>query len=165
MPGAYPAAPPTLSGDLATVSRFLQNPENIRRRLRDFRDLRSVSDQLLTGRLRSQGGAVLYEQSEPFVTDRPVEQVSPGANYPYANLPVGTAGIAAVAKWGQKTFLSDEEILRSSLSNVIDRALRKVVNSVIKQVDAVTMSAIASGVTQTQAVIAAWDAATTVHAP
>src|SRR5690348_16982377 len=102
MPGTYPAAPTTLSGDLETISRFLQNPAAIQRRLRNFRDLRFVSDQLLTQRFRSQGGAVMYEMSEPFVTDRAVEAVAPGSSYPYANLPTGTAAIAAIQKWGQK---------------------------------------------------------------
>jgi hypothetical protein len=68
MPGSYPAGAPTLSGDTLSISRFLQSPQAINRRLRDYRDLRFVSDQMLTQRFRSQGGAVHYEQSEPFVT-------------------------------------------------------------------------------------------------
>src|SRR5438045_8877148 len=114
MPGAYPAAPPTLSGDLETISRFLQSPAQVLRRLRTFADLRFVSDQLLTQRFRSQGGAVLYEQSEPFVTDRAVEAVSPGASYPYASLPTGTAAIAAIQKGGQRGLLTDEEVTRNA---------------------------------------------------
>ena len=149
MPGTYPAAPPTLSGDLETISRFLQNPTQIRRRLRDYRDLRFVSDQILTQRFNTSGGAALYELSEPFVTDRAVESVSPGAEYPFANLPTGTGGIAAVQKWGQKVRVTDEEIQRSVYAGqTIDRNLRKVVNSIIKQVDTITMSAITSAVSQ-----------------
>lgn len=165
MPGSFPAAPPSISGNDVTISRFLQNPAYIARRLRTFRDLRFVSDQLLTGRLRSQGGAVLYETGEPVVTDRTVEAVSPGSEYPYANMPVGTASIAAVQKWGQKVLLTDEEIARNVYAgSAIDRALRKVVNSVISQVDGLTMSALASAVTQTFNVTASgggvWTAAT-----
>src|SRR5258708_40135923 len=102
MPGTYPASPPTLSGDLETISRFLQSPTQIRRRLRDYTDLRFVSDQLLTQRFRTSGGAALYELSEPFVTDRTVEAVGAGAEYPFANMPTGTAGIAAAGQWGAK---------------------------------------------------------------
>jgi hypothetical protein len=161
MPGTFPAASPTISGDLVTISRFLQNPAAIQRRLRNFRDLRFVADQLLTNRYRSQGGAVLYEQSEPFVTDRPVEAVGAGSEYPYANLPTGTAAIASIAKWGQKVLLTDEEIARNQYAgSSIDRGLRKVVNSVIKQVDGIAMSAVSSAVTQTSAAAAAWNAAT-----
>jgi hypothetical protein len=149
MPGSFPAATPTLSGNDLTISRFLQSPALLQRRLRDFNDLRFVSDQILTGRFRSQGGAVLYETAEPFVTDRAVEAVGPGSEYPYANLPTGTASVAAIQKWGQKVFLTDEEIARNAYAgSAVDRALRKVVNSIISQVDALTMSAISSAVTR-----------------
>src|SRR6266700_3673225 len=145
MPGSYPAAPPTLSGDLESISRFLQSPTQIRRRLRDYKDLRFVSDQLLTQRFRTSGGAALYELSEPFVTDRTVEAVGAGSEYPFANMPTGTAGIASVSKWGQRIRVSDEEIARNVYAGqTIDRSLRKTVNSIIKQVDSVTMSAITS---------------------
>jgi len=150
MPGTYPAPPPTLSGDLETISRFLQSPTQIRRRLRDYRDLRFVSDQILTQRFRTSGGAALYELSEPFVTDRAVEAVSAGSEYPYANMPTGTAGIAAVSKWGQRVKVTDDEIARNVYAGAtVDRGLRKLVNSIIKQVDGVTMSVISSTVTNT----------------
>jgi len=150
MPGAFPAAAPTLSGDTLSISRFLQSPAAIARRLRDYKDLRFISDQMLTQRFRSQGGAVLYEQTEPFVSDRTVEAVGAGSEYPYANLPTGTAAVAAIQKWGQKVLLTDEEIARNVYGGAaVDRQLRKVVNSIISQVDSITMSAIASAVTQT----------------
>lgn len=148
MPGAFPAGAPTLSGDTISISRFLQSPTMIARRLRDYKDLRFVSDQLLTQRFRSSGGAVVYEMSEPFVSDRTAASVAPGSEYPYANLPTGTAGLAAVAKWGEKVLLTDEEIERNAYGMAaVDRQMRKVVNSVISQVDSISMSAIASAVT------------------
>jgi len=157
MPGSYPAPPPTLTGDLETISRFLQSPTQIRRRLRDYIDLRFVADQLLTQRFRTSGGAALYELSEPFVTDRTVEAVGPGAEYPFANLPTGTAGIASVSKWGQKVRLTDEEVARNVYAGqTVDRNLRKVVNSIIQQVDGQAMSAIASAVVDTTTATAAW---------
>lgn len=155
------ANPPTLSGETLSISRFLQSPAALQRRLRTFRDLRFVSDQLLTQRFNSQGGAVLYEQSEPSVTDRTVESVSSGSEYPYANTPAGTAALAAIAKWGQKVKLTDDEIARNQFGgSAVDRSLRKVVNSIISQVDSITMSAIYSAITATFAVTTAWDQAT-----
>lgn len=151
---------PTLSGDLLTISRFLSNPTAIQRRLRDWRDLRFVSDQILTQRFRSTGGAVLYEQSESQLTDRTVEAVAPGSEYPYANLPTGTAALAAIAKWGQKVRITDEEITRNAYAGAaVDRALQKVVNSIIKQVDTITMSAVGSALADT-ATAGIWDSAT-----
>ncbi len=164
MPGSYPASPPTLSGDLETISRFLQSPTQIRRRLRDYRDLRFVADQILTQRFNTSGGAALYELSEPFVTDRPVEAVAAGSEYPFANMPTGTAGIAAVSKWGQKVRVTDDEIARNVYAGqTVDRALRKTVNSIIQQVDGVAMSAVSSAVTATQAAVANWNVVATAR--
>jgi hypothetical protein len=144
------ANPPTLSGDTLSISRFLQSPQALQRRLRTFRELRFVSDQLLTQRFNSQGGAVLYELSESSVTDRTVEAVSSGSEYPYANTAAGTAALAAIAKWGQKVKLTDDEIARNQFGgSAVDRSLKKVVNSIISQVDSITMSAIYSAVTAT----------------
>ena len=158
MPGSFPAAAPVLTGDSLAISRFLQNPAAIQRRLRTFRELRFVADQLLTGRFRSQGGAVLYEMSEPIVNERAVTAVSAGSEYPYANLGTGTAGLAAIAKWGQKVLLTDEEIARNAYAGAaVDRALQKVVNSVIKQVDLIAMSAIGSAITATAGTAGIWD--------
>ena len=156
----YPAPPPSLTGDTLSISRFLQNPAQIQRRLRTFRELRFISDQLLTQRFRSQGGAVLYEQSESQLTNRDVEQVAPGSAYPYADTGTSTAAIAAIQKWGQKVLLTEEEILRNVYAGAaVDRKLRKVVNTIIKQIDGVTMSAISSAVTQTSGVVQAWNGA------
>jgi hypothetical protein len=128
------------------------------RRLRNFKDLRFVSDQILTQRFRSTGGAVLYEQTEPFVTDRTVEAVAAGGEYPMANLPTGTGAIAAVSKWGQRVRITDEEIERNVYHGAaVDRSLQKVANSIIAQVDSVTMSAIGSALADT-ATLGKWDA-------
>lgn len=164
MPYAFPAGAPTLSGDLLTISRFLADPTRILRRMRTWRDLRFVSDQLLTQRFRSQGGAVLYDMSEPFLTDRAVESVAPGSEYPYANTTTGTAGIAAVQKWGQRVFLSDEQIKRKSYPmDEVDRQSQKVVNTIIRQVDTIAMAAIGTAVTAEVATAGSWDNATAAN--
>jgi hypothetical protein len=161
MPGSYPAPAPTLSGDLLTINRLLQDPTKIQRRLRTFTDLRFVSDQILTQRFRSTGGAVLYEVSEPILMNRPVEAVAPGSEYPLDTPPTGAAAVAAIQKWGLGTFMSDEEVLRNVYGGqAVDRALRKLVNSIIKQVDTVTLSAVASAVTATTAAGTAWTTST-----
>lgn len=157
MPGTYPAPPPTLSGDLLTINKNLQNPAYIRRRLRTFSELRFVSDQILTQRFRTVGGAVMYEVSEPILTTRPVESVPPGGEYPLDVPPLGAAALAAVQKWGQAIKMTDEEVIRNRYAgDAVDRNLKKVVNAIIKQVDGVALSAIASAVTATQGAAASW---------
>lgn len=164
MPGAYPAGPATLTGDLLAINRLLATPNEIRRRLRNFKDLRFISDQILTGRFRSLGGAVMYEQSEGVLTDRAVQAVAPGSEYPFANVPDGVAALAQIQKWGQAVELTDEAINRNIRpGDEVDRQLQKVVNTVIKQVDSVSLAAVASSVTQTQAAAATWSSITTAN--
>lgn len=158
MPGpSYPAAPATISGELVTISRFLQSPTQIGRRLRDISDLRFVSDLLLTQRFRSTGGAVLYEVSEPFLNTRPVKAVAPGAEYPRDTPAQGTAALAQVSKWGEAFFISDERIKRSVYAgDEVDRQLLKAINTVANKIEGLTMSAISSNVTATIAASATW---------
>lgn len=156
----FPPAAPTLSGDLLIIHRLLSSPTLLQRRLRAITDLRFVSDQILTQRFRSSGGAVLYEVSEPITSNRTVESVAPGAEYPMATTPEGAAALAAVLNWGQATLITDAEIKRSvPMGNSVDRKLRKLINSVISRIDSITMSAIGSAVTETLAAGAVWDAA------
>ena len=156
----FPPAAPSLSGDLLTIHRLLQSPTQVQRRLRTFTDLRFVSDQILTQRFRTSGGAVMYEVSEPITNARAAESVGAGSEYPHANIGAGTAALAAVQKWGQAVILTDEEVKRSVYAGAaLDRALRKVVNTIISKVDAITISAIGSAVTKTVDATTAWDAA------
>lgn len=164
MPYAFPAGAPTLSGDLLTISRFLADPTRIQRRMRDWKDLRFVADQLLTQRWRSQGGAVLYDMTEPFLTDRAVESIAPGSEYPYANTTTGTAGLAAISKYGQKVFLTDEQIARKAYPmDEVDRQMQKVVNTIIKHVDTISMAAIGTAITTEVATAGSWDNATAAN--
>jgi hypothetical protein len=158
MPGpSLPPAPATISGELVTISRFLQSPTQIGRRLRDITDLRFVSDQILTQKFRSSGGAVLYEVSEPFLNTRPVKAVAPGAEYPRDTPAQGTAALAQVSKWGEAFFISDERIKRSVYAgDEVDRQLLKAVNTVANKIEGLAMSAISSNVTATIAASTTW---------
>lgn len=159
MPGpSFPPAAPTLSGELLSISRFLQSPTQIGRRLRGIGDLRFVSDQLLTRQFRSTGGAVLYEVSEPFLNTRPVKAVAPGSEYPRDTPAQGTAAVSAVSKWGEAFFISDERIKRSVYAgDEVDRQLLKAVNTVANKIEGLAMAAIGSNITATQAASAAWN--------
>lgn len=155
MPITYPPVAPTISGDLVSISRFLNSPTLLTRRLRTITENRFISDVLLTGRYQLQGGAVLFEQSESIYAVRPVESVDAGSEYPLSDVGTGAAAIAASQKWGQDALVTDEAIKRMQIDPV-NRALTKLVNNLIKQVDSVALAAIASAVTQTAAATAAW---------
>lgn len=161
MPGSYPAANPTLSGDLLTISRFLQSPTQLSRALRSVMNLRFVSDQLLTNQYRSSGGAIAYEISEPILNTRAVTAVAPGSTYPFDTPASGTAALASVKKWGEASFLSDEVVKRSVYAgSEIARTLQKAVNTVVNKIESITISAIGSAVTNTSAATAVWSGST-----
>lgn len=157
MPHTYPPAPPTISGDNITISRFLNSPAAVQRRLRTIAENRFIADVLLTGRYETSGGSLLYEQSESILTTRAPSAVNAGAEYPRASAAPGPAALAGVTKWGQDVPVTDEHVHRFG-RRAVDVALLKVVNYLIKQVDSVALAAIAAAVTQTQAVTAAWNA-------
>lgn len=160
MPTTYPAAPPTLTGDVLDINRFLNTPTLIQRALRTIAQQRFIGDFILSGRGDSAGGAVLFEQNESIYPDRSVESIEPGAEYPTTTVGTGPGLIAAIKKWGLDVPVTDEAIARFRF-DVVGRAMQKLVNGVVKQVDTVALAAVASAVTQTQAAGTAW--ATSTH--
>ena len=158
MPNAFPPASPTISGDYLTVSRFLNTPTLVARRMRTLAEQRLIATTILTGRETVSGGAISFEQNEGLFADRAVEAVSPGGEYPLTTVGDGTAQLAKTVKWGQDSLVTDEAAKRKAMS-AVDKALLKLINTAAKNVDTVALAAIASSVTQTQAAAAAWSAA------
>lgn len=150
MPHIYPPAAPTISGDVITISRFLNSPAAVSRRLRTLAENRFIADTLLTGRYQVQGGSILYEQTESIYTARPPEVVNPGAEYPRSAATPGTAAMASVFKWGQDVPVTDEHVGRYG-RRAVDVAMLKIVNYLVKQVDTISLTAINSAVTATAA--------------
>lgn len=159
MPYIYPPSAPTLSGDTETISRFLNSPTLVARRLRTILEQRYIADTLLTGRFTVSGGAVQYETGETIFTADNPRAVAPGSEYPLTGLGTGTASIAKTVKWGQDTEITDEAIARQNMQPV-DKALTKLANQNVKFIDSVALSAISSAVTNTAAAAAAWSTAT-----
>lgn len=158
MPITYPPAAPSLTGDQLTISTFLKTPALVARRLRDLTNQRFIADVLLSQRLRTESGAILYETGESIYSDRAPEAVAPGAEYPLTPVGTGVPQLAKTEKWGQDSLVTDESISRQ-LMNPVERALNKQANQLVKTIDSAAMSAILSVVTQTVAAAAAWDAA------
>jgi hypothetical protein len=148
MPHIYPPAAPTISGDNITISRFLDNPTAVSRRLRTLAENRFIADVLLSGRYQVAGGSLLYEQSESIYTSKAPEIVNPGAEYPRSPATPGPAAVATVSKWGQDVPVTDEHIGRYG-RRAVDVALIKIVNYIVRQVDSIALAAISAAVTQT----------------
>jgi hypothetical protein len=151
----YPPVAPSLSGDVITISRFLNNPTLVARRLRTLAEQRFIADVLLSGRINTTSGSVLYETAETIYSDRAPLSVAPGAEYPLTPISTGAASLARTVKWGNDAEVTDEAIARQ-LFNPVDKALTKLVNQTVKTIDGVAMSAINSAVTQNTAAVASW---------
>jgi hypothetical protein len=157
MPITYPPAAPSLSGDVLTISRFLNSPTAVARRLRTIAENRFISDVLLSGRV--EGSSILYETDESIYTSDAPRVVAPGAQYPRTLSPTGTAAVANPVKWGQEAPITDEEVGRFR-GQAVERTLQKIVNYLVFTVDTATLATITSGVTQSIAALANWNATT-----
>lgn len=159
MPYSYPAAPPTISSNIETISRFLAMPTFVQRRLRDITQQRFIGDVILSGRYTSSGGAVEYEINETIYADAAVQARTPGSAFARSSVTPGNAAISPVTDWGLEAPITDESIKRARNVSPLDRAMIKLANSIIRQVDTTALAAVASAVAQTQAAAAAWSAA------
>jgi hypothetical protein len=162
MPHIYPPANPTISGDNITISRFLNSPTLVQRRLRTLAENRFISDVILSGRYEVSGGSLLYEQSESIFTNKAPQAVNAGAEYPRASASPGPAALASVTKWGQDVPITDEHVTRFG-RRAVDVSLLKITNYLVKQVDTLCLAAIAAAVTQTQAAVATWATTATAN--
>jgi hypothetical protein len=158
IPHIYPPAPPTLSGDILTISRFLNSPALVQRRLRTIAEQRFIADSILTGRYETSGGALLYEQTESIYTSKPPEAVNAGAEYPRSPAAPGPAALAGITKWGQDVPITDEHVHRYG-RRAVDVALIKIVNYLVKQVDTTALTAIGAAVPAGNQIdpVAGWD--------
>lgn len=153
---SYPPVAPTFSGDNETISRFLNSPSLVARRVQELTQNRFVADVLLSGRTDVSGGAITYDVDEDLYTVRAISAVSPGGEYDITTIANGTPQVAKVTKWGQDTIVYDEAIKRQNFG-AVEKGLTKLSNTVVKKVDAISLSLIASTVTATQAVTSgAW---------
>jgi hypothetical protein len=155
MPITYPAPPPTLSGDVLSINRFLKDPTLVQRRLRTLAEQRFIADTLLTARITTDSGAVQYEQGESIYSDSAPEAIAPGGEYPLTSIGTGPAQIAKTTKWGRDAEITDESISRQKIDPV-NRAFTKLINQMVKTIDSLALAAIASQVTQTTAAAASW---------
>lgn len=156
--GTFPPGPPSLSGDVLSINRFLRDTPWVLRALRDIGDELFVADKLLTGQLFTESGSIGYETSgESIYADRAPKAVPPGGEYPITPVSTGPASTANTVKWGNDSLIADEAISRQKY-DVVGRTFRKLMNSHVSTIDSVALSAITSAVTQNTDAIASWKA-------
>jgi hypothetical protein len=109
-PVAHPLGAPTVTGTLITVDLMLQQPTRITAFLMDITLQRFVLDRLFTSPGGVTGGAVVYDviQENDLYTDRDVEPVAPGGEFPIVTSHRRAPSVAEVEKFGGKYFFTDE---------------------------------------------------------
>ena len=82
--GGTPLGAPTVSGTKITVDTMLNQPQRITRMVMDMTLQRFVADRIFSSGGGVTGGAVVYDSVEAndLYTDRDVERVSPGGEFP-----------------------------------------------------------------------------------
>ena len=151
----YPPGPPTISGDILSINRFLKDTPLVMRALRDIADESFVADKILTGQITTESGSVSYETNESIYADRAPKAVPPGGEYPITSIGTGPASLANTVKWGNDALITDEAISRQKY-DVVRRDFRKLMNTHVSTIDGVALSAIVSAVTQNTGAIASW---------
>lgn len=128
---------------LINVQDFLSNPTRITRQLdRLVAETGTIADYALTTGPANQG-AVIYDQvlSNSIDTDRDVEVIAPGAEFPEVTDYSLEERMARVSKYGGKVELTWEAIRRNDI-NEVNRKLNLLAYLVTKRVNAITVAAI-----------------------
>ncbi len=156
MPTTYAGQAPTLSGNMLTVDRLMNNPVMIQRALRTLVQQRLVGDKILSGSVNLTGtGAVNYEVSEAIMSQSLAERVDDLMEYPLTADAPAQSAIASTEKWALATEIGDHLVARNRI-DLVNRKLIKLANRLAFGFDSLVISAVASAVTQTSAAGAAW---------
>lgn len=152
----YPPASGDVASDLTTIEvhHLMKTPTLLRKRLQSILSQKYIADFLLAGRFQAVGGSILYETGEEIFPADSAEAISPGGEYPRTVLTAGELAAAKTTKWGLDSEVTDEAIARMQMTPV-NKALRKLANGNIRDVDGVALAVIASKVTQTRSVTGA----------
>ncbi len=142
---AYPPSPPTVSGEVVSVSGYLNSPTRITRVLNALTYQRFLADLIFAPGPKAEGGAVVFDQVEAndLYLARDVQLIRPGGEYPILTDTAPTPKVAAVAKWGGRIFVTDEQRDRNRY-DVLNRELTKLGNTIVRKVDAVAIAALDS---------------------
>lgn len=135
MPVTYPGGGPAI-----TVEALLRQPRLLARQLTDLTSKRFIADKMFARGSSDQvaGGAALFQRSEAIFPRDSAEEVGVRSGYPRTTW-TEALFTAAVKKYGLEVPIADEARRRNALDQV-DRAMRKIANSLAKFVDSIAMA-------------------------
>ncbi|WP_326564550.1 major capsid protein [Micromonospora peucetia] len=146
---AYPLAAPTLSGNVLTVDTALNQPTRITRRIMDLTLQRFIVDRIFSTNAGAvTGGAVVYDQAttNELYTDRDVERVGPGDEFPVVGSQRPVPKVAQVEKWGGKFFVTDEARDRNDVA-FFNNQTTQLSNTIVKKVNTRAIETLEAAIT------------------
>jgi hypothetical protein len=135
-PVAHPLGPPTVSGTLITVDTALNSPTRVTRTLMDLTLQRFFADRVFSSGGGVTGGAVIYDEllANDLYSDRDIEKVGPGDEFPLITSSRRAPKVAEVEKWGGKFFVTVEARDRNDVS-VFVRNTRMLANTIVRKIN------------------------------
>lgn len=144
---SHPFGPPTVSGTQITVEQYLNQPTRVTRMISDLTLQRFLADQVFASAGGVTGGAVVYDEAteNELYTDRDVERVAPGAEFPVIGSELSTPKVAEVEKWGGKVFILDETRDRNNTTTFANK-IRQLANTQVRKVNQRAVEVLAASV-------------------
>jgi hypothetical protein len=135
-PVAHPLGPPTVSGTTITVDTALNAPTRVTRTLMDLTLQRFFADRVFANGGGVTGGAVIYDElvANDLYSDRDIELVNPGDEFPLITSSRRAPKVAEVEKWGGKFFVTVEARDRNDVS-VFVRNTRMLANTITRKIN------------------------------
>jgi len=116
---------------------MLNQPTRVTRMIMDLSLQRFIADRVFASAGGVTGGAVIYDQAilNQLYLTRDVQKVAPGEEIPLVTSERLTPKVAAVEKWGGKTYITDEARDRNN-SVALTNQLRQLTNTIIRKINA-----------------------------
>ncbi len=135
-PVAHPLGPPSISTTTYTVDLALQQPTRVTRTVMDLTLQRFFADRVFTSAGGVSGGAVVYDEliANDLYTNRDIELVQPGDEFPIVTSLRRAPKVAEVEKWGGKFFVTVEARDRNDVS-VFTRQVRQLSNTIVRKMN------------------------------
>lgn len=152
----YPPAPATVSGNTLTIHQFLKDPVSVAKRIHQLADARLIADKLLTGSITTDSGAVAIETPAEIDASADPQEIAPGGEYPLVSMGEGALETIEIMKRGFDSEITDESISRRKMDPV-EQAFASMIARMVRTIDALALSAIASATVKTRPAIAKWD--------
>jgi len=145
-----PLGAPSVTGTTITVDFLLNNPTRVTRVVNDLVMANFFLNRIFAVGGDVQGGAVLYDQPATLLiyTDRDVERVEPGTEFPILTGQRIAPLVAQVEKFGGKFPVTDEARRRNNVSSV-NNQMRKMANTLVRKMNQRGLAEIAAVIAAT----------------